>query len=171
MRNKLMATLLVGAALLWGSGLSSASAAVTVLSSAQKAQLRYIVEEEKLARDVYNVLATTVANPRFANIARAEQIHMNEAAAVLKSYGLWNPTLNRAPGVFYNKTLANLYTSLVAKGKVSVADAYAVGVSIEQRDIADLNKMITSAAPADVNFMLASLKAGSTNHLAAFSRY
>lgn len=170
MKTRMMASLLVGAALVWGSGLS-ASAATPYASSSLKAQLQYIVEEEKLARDVYTALAASAVNPRFANIARAEQIHMNEASSILKMYGIWNPTLTRAPGVFYNKTLASLYTTLVAKGSQSLVDANSVGVTIEQTDIADLAAMAKNATQADVQYLLASLKAGSTNHLAAFKRY
>ncbi len=170
MKMRMMASLLVGAALVWGSGVS-AGTATPYASSSLKAQLQYIVEEEKLARDVYTALAVSAVNPRFADIARAEQIHMNEASAILKTYGIWNPTLTRAPGVFYNKTLANLYTTLVAKGSQSLFDAYAVGVTIEQTDIADLATMAKNATQADIQYLLASLKAGSTNHLAAFKRY
>ncbi|MDP1720250.1 MAG: DUF2202 domain-containing protein [Candidatus Nanopelagicaceae bacterium] len=170
MKRKLISSVLLGVVLLWGTGLT-ASAATTYISPTLKAQLQYIVEEEKLARDVYTALAAQAYTPRFANIARAEQIHMNAAAAILKTYGIWNPTLNRASGVFYNKTLANLYTTLVAKGRVSAADAYAVGVLIEETDIADLAKMAKTTTQSDILFMINSLKAGSTNHLNAFSRY
>lgn len=84
MKTRMMACLLVGAALVWGSGVS-ASAATPYASSSLQAQLQYIIEEEKLARDVYTALAASAVNPRFANIARAEQIHMNEASAILKT--------------------------------------------------------------------------------------
>jgi hypothetical protein len=170
MKRKLISSVLLGVMLVWGSGLT-ASAAVPYASPTLKAQLRYIVEEEKLARDVYTILAAQAYTPRLANIARAEQIHMNEAAAVLKTYGIWNPTLNRAAGVFYNKDLAALYKSLVAKGTQSIADAYAVGVLIEERDIADLVKMAEGVTQTDILFMINSLRAGSMNHLNAFKRY
>jgi len=170
MRKKMMATILMGATLVWGSGLS-ANAATPYASSSLKAQLQYIVEEEKMARDVYTALAASAVNPRFANIARAEQIHLNEVSAILKTYGIWDPTLTRAPGVYYNKTLAGLYSTLVARGSKSLADAYAVGVTIEQTDIADLANIAKNVTQADIRYLLASLKAGSANHLAAFKRY
>ena len=170
MRKKMIATLLMGATLVWGSGFS-ANAATPYASSSLKAQLQYIVEEEKMARDVYTALAASAVNPRFANIARAEQIHLNEVSAILKTYGIWDPTLTRAPGVYYNKTLAGLYSTLVARGSKSLADAYAVGVTIEQTDIADLANIAKNVTQADIRYLLASLKAGSANHLAAFKRY
>jgi len=170
MKRKLISSVLLGVMLVWGTGLT-ASAAVPYVSPTLKAQLQYIVEEEKMARDVYTVLAVKAYNPRFANIARAEQIHMNEASAILKTYGIWNPTLTRAAGVFYNKDLAALYKSLVAKGSQSIVDAYAVGVLIEETDIADLVKMAKGVTQSDILLMINSLKAGSTNHLNAFKRY
>ena len=84
-----------------------------------------MVEEEKMARDVYAALAIKTGSQRFANISRAEQIHLNEVSAVLKTYGIWDPTLTRSAGVFYNQSLGNLYTALVAKGSLSWNDAKA----------------------------------------------
>ena len=77
---------------------------------------------------------------------------------------------HRKAGVYLNKDLAALYKTLVAKGKLSTADAIAVGVTIETADlatIADVEKLITQD---DIQFVINYLKAGSINHLAAFNR-
>ena len=170
MKKRMIATLVMGATIVWGSGVS-ANATTPYASSSLKAQLQYLVEEEKMAHDVYAALATSAVNPRYANIARAEQIHLNEVSAIMKTYGIWNPTLTRAPGVFYNKTLANLYTTLVAQGSKSATNAYAAGVTIERADIADLANIAKNVTQPDIQYLVTSLKAGSTNHLAAFQRY
>jgi len=52
-------------------GLTTQSSAATVkLTSAQQAQIKYLVEEEKLARDVYTYLLGTSGSQKFRNIAK-----------------------------------------------------------------------------------------------------
>ncbi len=139
-------------------------------TTAQKLQLQYLVEEEKLARDVYLYFAAHVTSSKFANIARAEQTHMDQVALVLKTYNFYNPTTTRANGVFRDQTLQSLYSSLTAKGSTDIWAAYQVGVEIENLDIADLQNDLALVMPADMKLMMDRLLAGSFNHLAAFSR-
>ncbi len=144
--------------------------AATRPTTAQKLQLQYLVEEEKLARDVYLYFAANVTSAKFANIARSEQTHMDLIGGVLKTYNFFNPTITRAPGVFRDKTLQALYTSLTAKGSTDIWAAYQVGVEIETLDIGDLQNMLDDSMPADMKYALDRLLNGSINHLAAFSR-
>ena len=139
-------------------------------TAAQKAQLQYLVEEEKLARDVYAYLAANVVSQKFSNIVKSEQTHLDNISALLKKYNFFNPTTTRAPGVFRDAELQDLYNKLIAQGSVSVAAAYQVGVAIEELDISDLQKMMANPAPADVKLAWDQLLKGSQNHLAAFSR-
>jgi hypothetical protein len=89
---------------------------------------------------------------------------------VLADYGVWNPTLNRKPGVFFNKDLSALYKTLIAKGQLSALDAIEVGIIIEEKDIADLTAMSKLVTQEDIQFVVNYLLAGSQNHLAAFKR-
>jgi hypothetical protein len=147
-----------------------AYSAVPYTSAALQSRLKYMVEEEKLARDVYTVLAISSAYPRFKNIANAEQFHLDQMSMVLADYGLWNPTLKRKPGVFFNTELSALYKTLIAKGQLSSLDAIQVGIIIEEKDIADLTAMESLITQEDIQFVVNYLKAGSINHLAAFNR-
>jgi hypothetical protein len=88
----------------------------------------------------------------------------------LKANKFWNPTLTRAPGVFYNTTLQALYNKLTAQGSVGYTEAMGVGVAIEELDIGDLAKIMGVDMPADMKLALDNLMRGSENHLAAFSR-
>lgn len=149
-----------------------ASAAVTSRpTTAQKLQLQYLVEEEKLARDVYTFLAENVTSQKFANIAKSEQTHMDNVAVILKTYNFFNPTLTRAAGVFRDKELQALYTELTTQGSAGVLEAFEVGVAIEELDIKDLEKYLKSTSmPADMRLMMERLLKASYNHLAAFQR-
>jgi hypothetical protein len=151
-------------------GMAPMANAATRPTLAQKLQLQYLVEEEKLARDVYLYLAENVTSAKFTNIARSEQTHMDQIGVVLKTYNFFNPTITRAPGVFRDKTLQALYNTLIAQGSTDVAAAFQVGRDIENRDIKDLQVMLKSTMPADMKLALDNLLKGSYNHLAAFSR-
>jgi hypothetical protein len=149
---------------------SVAATTPTRPTTAQKVQLQYLVEEEKLARDVYAYLAANVTSQKFSNIVKSEQTHLDNISALLKKYNFFNPTTTRAAGVFRDSELQALYNQLTAEGSVSVAEAFAVGVKIEELDISDLQKMMVAPAPADVKYAWDLLLKGSQNHLAAFSR-
>lgn len=150
---------------------STSSAAVTARpTTAQKQQLQFLIEEEKMSRDVYTYLAKNVTSQKFANIARSEQTHMDNVAVILKKYNFFNPTTSRAPGVYRDKEIQAMYDKFIAQGSASVLEAFAVGVAIEEHDIADLQKFLKVAnMPADMRSMMELLLRGSYNHLKAFS--
>ena len=151
-------------------GFAPLANAVTRPTKAQKYQLQYLIEEEKLARDVYLYLAENVTSSKFANIAKSEQTHMDQIAVILKTYNFFNPTLKRAPGVFRDKSLQALYNQLIEQGSADVAAAFQVGRDIENLDIKDIKVMLKATMPADMKLALNNLLKGSINHLAAFSR-
>jgi hypothetical protein len=147
-----------------------AQAATPTVNSTVKAQLLYLVEEEKLAHDVYTALDAVSISPKFKNISGAEQTHMDYISALLVTYGIKNPTIGKKAGVFTNKELSALYKTLVAKGKKSAIDAIQVGILIEEKDLGDLAKLSKSITQPDIKTAVAFLKKGSENHLAAFKR-
>lgn len=137
--------------------------------------LRYMREEEKLARDVYKVLYAKWRMRVFNNIAASEQKHMDAIEALLDKYNLDDPVQNEGAegvGKFTNPDIQALYYQLITEGKKSKYDALMVGDEIETLDILDLkNAMeVTSATThhLDVLRVYANLLAGSYNHLAAF---
>jgi len=166
MRKKLVAT---GIVLALAIGPVAQVSAAT-LPAATKASLIFMVEEEKLARDVYAALDAVSISPKFKNISGSEQTHMDAVALLLKTYGIKNPTIGKAPGEFTDKSLTALYKTLVAKGKLSELDAISVGILIEKKDLADLATLSKTVKKADIKFTIANLKKGSENHLAAFQR-
>ena len=57
------------------------------LSTAEEEELLFMWEEEKMARDVYLAQAERWQLPIFANIARAEQRHMDLVSTLIETYG------------------------------------------------------------------------------------
>ncbi len=136
------------------------------INAKTKAELIYLIQEEKLARDVYASL--TDMGRKFQNINRSESTHMGLVADLLKAYGIKDPTLNLKPGVYKDKKLTALYKKIMKTAKNSYADALAAGILIEETDIADLNKLIANTQNADVLDVANRLLNGSQNHLQAF---
>ena len=130
--------------------------------------LTYMVEEEKLARDVYNLLDTTWGIPIFANIARAEQKHMDAIISLLDKYGLENPVANLSAGQFANSDLQTLYNNLISAGQNNEEDALLVGATIEDVDINDLLHELQVVDNEDIIKVFENLLQGSENHLRAF---
>jgi hypothetical protein len=151
-----------------GAAACAAQARVAPLNAEEKADLAYMREEEKLARDVYLAMAAKWAVPTFSNIARSEQTHMNSIATLLARYGVADPVAGLPAGQFANEKFQTLYAELIAKGNQSIESALAVGAAIEELDIIDLRDCIAVARHADIIRVYQNLESGSGNHLRAF---
>jgi hypothetical protein len=142
----------------------------TVDTSTLAEMLTFIVQEEKLAHDLYVQLASTSGAQQFANIVNSESTHISLVQGLLVSYNIVDPTVGLAVGEFVNQDLQALYDSLLASGSVDRAGAIAAGIAVEEKDIADIEVMLASDLPSDVASVLERLLSGSQNHLAAFQR-
>jgi hypothetical protein len=142
----------------------------TVDTSTLAEMLTFIVQEEKLAHDLYVQLASTSGAQQFANIVNSESTHISLVQGLLVSYNIVDPTVGLAEGEFLDQDLQALYDSLLASGSVDRAGAIAAGIAVEEKDIADLEAMLASDLPSDVASVLERLLSGSQNHLAAFLR-
>ncbi len=177
-RNRLIAT--VVAVLMIGTGVLMIGAAVTqaekgtIMKTSEPSQhqqdVRFLREEEKLARDVYITLHKRWKLQIFENISQSEQRHMDRMKTLVIRYGLTDPVRDDTVGVFTNKELAKLYKDLVARGSKSEVEALLVGATIEDLDIRDIRRMKKNTADADAQDAFAKLECGSRNHMRAFSR-
>jgi hypothetical protein len=138
------------------------------LSDDEVADLLFMREEEKLARDVYLTLYDQWGLPIFRNIANSEQTHTNAIAALLGRYGLEDPVVDQTVGVFANSDLQVLYDQLVSQGSQSLLAALEVGATIEDLDIVDLQNAVAQTDKADIALVYENLMKGSRNHLRAF---
>lgn len=131
--------------------------------------LVYLIEEEKLAHDVYSVLYETWGSNIFSNILASETQHQDQVLSLLTTYGL-EDVRSAEVGVFTNPELQALYNQLIAQGLQSKTAAMEVGVLIEQTDIADLTEAMGTTTDPVILQTLESLKKASENHLAAFQK-
>ena len=140
------------------------------LNEEEIAGLVLMREEEKLARDVYNVLGEKWETEIFTNIAKSEQTHTDAIKVLLDRYNIEDPVKDDSIGIFTSPELDELYKNLVEQGESSLLDALIVGATVEDLDIKDLNELSAKTNNADIIITYNNLNKGSRNHLRAFMR-
>jgi hypothetical protein len=139
------------------------------LTTVEAADLTFMREEEKLARDTYLVLGDAWKLTVFSNIASSEQRHMDAILGLLQKYRLPDPATSTLIGEFSNPELQALYDTLISKGMQSDLDALKVGGIIEETDMEDIQAAIDRSQQADVVAVFENLMCGSRNHLRGFA--
>jgi len=171
MKTKLIFALILVALLvapLWAKSLNGFPIS-SGLTDAEKANILYLFEEEKLAHDIYVEMYNSYGAYVFNNISESEQRHMDSVAKVISKYELDDTVVNNGPGIFTNEVIRDEYDRLLDKGNLNLASALEVGVEIEEMDIADIERMLEQTDKADIKRVLSNLLDGSNNHLDAFN--
>ncbi|MDF1629155.1 MAG: DUF2202 domain-containing protein [Alcanivoracaceae bacterium] len=140
------------------------------LTQIEIANLQFMREEEKLARDVYLTMdqywgqQTSV----FANIAVSEESHTSTIDYLLEKYDIEDPVISDEIGVFTNLELQELYHTLVEQGSVSFIDGLHVGALIEEVDMEDILAAIEATDERAMILAYSNLLDGSKSHLRGF---
>ena len=142
------------------------------LNDSEKEALLLMIEEEKLARDVYTTFSKVYDSHVFTNISEAEDRHMNAIQCMLNKYDLKNPVQEKAIGVYSNRKFTDLYESFVIRGKTELKEALMIGATIEDMDLKDLNDLMESKTTDndDLKAVIRELQRGTRNHMRAFSK-
>lgn len=172
MRTRTIPMLFMAMLLTFGTlGYSVAYSATEALSADEQADLLFMREEEKLARDTYLTFYDQYETLTvFSNIASSEQSHMNAMLKLLKKYKLPDPAANTGIGEFTNPTLQTLYNTLIAQGETSGIEALKVGGIIEEKDMHDIQGAIDRSQKDDIDAVYETLMCGSRNHLRSFAQ-
>ncbi|MEQ1638785.1 MAG: DUF2202 domain-containing protein [Methylococcales bacterium] len=150
--------------------LAKGSTSQNTIGDAEINTLLVMREEEKLARDAYQILYGVWEQPVFKNIGASEQKHMDAILKKIKMFGLADPALPEA-GRFSNPTFQTLYDQFiqwVAQGNVSTVDALRVGAIVEDWDIKDLNAAIEATNNVALKNTYQNLLEASKQHLRKF---
>lgn len=154
----------------WSRSLTTNALAQVKLSETEKEGILFMREEEKLARDVYAVLAKKWGAQPFGNIQQSEQNHMDAVLTLIQTYRLKDPVDGLKPGQFKNVELRRLYAQLLLSGGKSRLEGLKAGATIEDLDLADLYKRMTQTERPDILNVYDNLARGSRNHLRSFVR-
>lgn len=157
----------------WSAGRRGSQDSAQVLTQTEIETLKYMREEEKVARDLYLNFDQFYAASGvrvFGNIAKSEQKHMDAVKKLLTTYGIEDPVTDDTVGVFVSEELNTLYQTLLLKGEANLIEAFKVGVLVEETDIVDLAKAIAETDKRNIERVYQNLLKGSENHLRAFNR-
>lgn len=135
------------------------------------ASLLFMIEEEKMAMDVYDTLYAQTGLAIFDRISSSEEKHMDALINAATKLGVDISTLSTEAGIFTNENISSFYADLIAQGSLSTDDALQVGALIEQTDIADLQATINTNEVTLLGQVYTNLLNGSEHHLAAFDYY
>jgi hypothetical protein len=144
------------------------TATAAALSQQETYWITYLREEEKAARDIYDVLGNKWKVPILQNISAIEQKHMDAIKTLVDAYGVADPVGNNRPGAFTNSELQKLYNDLIKQGSSSKADALKVGVLVEQTNIGHLSQALSSANHELIKSVYTVLQSQSNIHQRAF---
>jgi hypothetical protein len=140
----------------------------TPITQAEIDDLKFLREEEKLARDVYLFSYDKYQVSSFSSISQSEQKHMNSVLNLMTKYGVPDSASTEI-GVFNNTDLQALYTSLTAQSNISLVDALKAGATIEDLDINDIDDFISNTTKSDLLNVYDNLTCGSKNHIRSFT--
>lgn len=148
-----------------GEGLADAG-----LDAEEAAGLQFMIQEEKMAHDLYRAFYELWGLPVFERITASEAAHEAAVARLLNAYSVANPIVEAGAGVFADPDLQALHDQLLADGSVSAEAALRTAMLVEETDIKDLKVRLAATDEAAIQRVYTSLLRGSTRHLSAFSR-
>ncbi len=149
---------------------SSSTSSASGLSPQSAKDLAFNREEERMARDLYQLFSDTYDGARpFSHIVKAEQQHFDAVGSLLQRYDQSDPSADRAAGSYSDPDIQRLYDEWKAQGLTSLQDAYAVGVALEKQDIADLTRLSATDAPSNVKNLYGNFLEASQRHLRAYT--
>lgn len=152
-----------------GFGVPTAVQAAETPTGLTNAQLTEMREEERMARDLYTLLAKSSGETIFTRIAVAEQRHMDAVERLMTSQGMDPDAAGDTVGRYAVADLQADYDRWLAQGKVSDEAAFKVGVELEKQDITGLKSLdVKDGTTGDR--VVEALVNGSEHHLAAFTK-
>lgn len=137
-------------------------------TTTDSSSMLYMLEEEKLAHDVYLMMYQKWGTRQFENIKESEKIHIEKIKELLLKNNISYQLLPE--GKFENQELQKIYNQLISKGNISEIEALKVGATIEDLDIFDLKRLKNETNNSDIKNVYNFLECGSRNHLRAFNR-
>lgn len=152
--------------------LSDLETGAVVLTEDEISGLLYMIEEEKMAMDLYDAFAEQTGGLIFDRISDSELRHMNSLIRLAEAADIDLSEVSSEAGVFSNPLIQELYDTLLAQGSASLADAIDVGILVEETDIMDLQQHDANVASVELlGLVYDHLATGSEHHLAAFTQY
>lgn len=147
----------------------AASTAPLALSASAMAALRFQIDEERMAGELYRAFGGKHDVMPFKNIPRAETRHRELLENLAMRAGL-SPTGPTTAGRYETPAIQARHDALLARGQVSLIEALKAGALVEEQDIADLRALAATTDSPELKSVVTALERGSQHHLNAFVR-
>lgn len=131
--------------------------------------LLYMVQEERLAFDMYSTLYIEYELKIFQQIANSEEKHVAALSELISKYDLTNPNDNMDPGEYLDEVIQALYDQLLEQAMLSRNWAIQTGIDIESLDITDLNTVLARTDAKNLLQAYNHLVEASEKHLESFT--
>ena len=112
--------------------INSDSISQSTLSQTKKNALLFMIEEEKLTKDVYEYLHDTWGLKIFASQAKVSKVNMDKILVLFDKHNLETPATLRMQGAFENIELQNYYDNLTQKADFSLHEALKVTKKLQK---------------------------------------
>ncbi|MDH3650920.1 MAG: DUF2202 domain-containing protein [Saprospiraceae bacterium] len=132
-------------------------------SEADQESVKHMVEEERLAFEIYQFASSKWDQPIFQTICTDEKFHLYKIKALAKKYAVESG--EEVPGTYDNQGLQDMFTRYQSKAVVSEKDALLAVADFEERDIVDLQKYFKTTDNADLIVAYEYLLEGAKKHL------
>ncbi|MBR9998553.1 MAG: DUF2202 domain-containing protein [Cyclobacteriaceae bacterium] len=128
-------------------------------------KLWYQIELEKVAMDYYDAMYKKWDVLAFRNLSRSEKKHMECVQLLMKEVG--NPGLIdlQPVGKFKHMDLQDLYGKVIKLGNESVNKAFIASANLEEKNIKDVEDLLTLSEDEEYQFVLKNLLNSSKCHL------
>ncbi|MFB6181896.1 MAG: DUF2202 domain-containing protein [Candidatus Magasanikbacteria bacterium] len=135
------------------------------LKKEEKWTLLFMVEEEKMIRDLSYKFYQEYNEGVFEDIYKAENTHYKVVQKFIRDYNLDDPTSKKGVGEFHNPQIQMIHDDLLEQGMENKTEAYKALVNALERDVNDLNENIEKTNKDGILFAYRNLRRSSKNHI------
>jgi hypothetical protein len=137
-----------------------------VLGSEAQAALRFQIDEERMARELYTAFGEKWGLQPFKMIPQSEARHEALLRQLAVRAGVIAPVATA--GLFETEEVQLRFNALLALGLESADSALRAAAFVEEQDIADLDTLIAATDSTALKDAVTALRSASANHLRAF---
>lgn len=134
-----------------------------------KMDLIYLIEEEKVIRDLSYKFSQKYDEEIFTDVYKAENTHMKAVQRFIRNYKLDDPTSKNGVGKFKNPQLQKIYDEKLKSGEKNKVEAYKSLLWMLEKNIDDVNINKENTDKDDILFVYKNLTRSSKNHTRAIN--
>jgi hypothetical protein len=135
------------------------------LNATENRYIIYMIEGEKMARDLYYHFSQKYDFAQFEELYKAEQSQLQAIKQLAKKYDIENPAAKKDVGQFKNPEIQQFYDEFLKQGNKNLEEALKASSKAEEVAIQIYLRSIDGAEKADTKFVFEQLNIAAKNHL------